>query len=87
MLCCVASILAMTALPAWWSHIRGVLGLFGVAAVAIGISLLAGQHLDHYLARADENGRTIVAEILAQPLCSGAPPSVTAVKRETTSHL
>lgn len=87
MLCCVASILAMTALPAWWSHIRGALGLFGVAAVAVGLSVLVGQHLDHYLARANENGRTVVAEILAQPLCSGAPLSVTAAKHETTSHL
>ncbi|MEX0838758.1 MAG: hypothetical protein WD034_04435 [Parvibaculum sp.] len=77
----------MTALPAWWSHIRGVLGLFGVAAVAVGLSVLVGQHLDHYLTRANENGRTVIAEILAQPLCTGTPPPVTTAKREIFAHL
>jgi hypothetical protein len=33
---------------------------------------LAAQHADHYAARAEANGRSVLAEIWARPICSGS---------------
>lgn len=43
-----------------------------VAAITAGLALavaLAAWHLPHYLSRAEANDRTVLAEILAEPLC------------------
>lgn len=47
------------------------------AVVASYVALaLVLPHLDHYAARAHANDRTVLAEILAQPICSGARPTL-----------
>ncbi|WP_131922453.1 hypothetical protein [Aminobacter aminovorans] len=43
-----------------------------VAALVGGVgAAAAAQHLGHYAVRAEINQRSIVAEMLAQPICSG----------------
>lgn len=72
----------MTALPAWRGWFRNTLGFLGFGLIAVLLSVPVGSHFDHYQARADENGRDLLTEILAQPLCTGTPPPVTTAKRE-----
>ena len=48
---------------------------FGLAAAGLLGSALAAWHLGHYVERARSSERTLLAEILAQPVCSGPPPS------------
>jgi hypothetical protein len=38
-----------------------------------GPGVLVPHHLDHYRQRAQAHDRTVLAEIVAAPLCSGAP--------------
>ncbi|MDR7220752.1 hypothetical protein [Aminobacter aminovorans] len=41
------------------------------AALALGVgAAAAAQHLSHYASRAETNQRSILAEMLAQPICS-----------------
>ena len=42
-----------------------------VAAASIAIAPAVAEHGDHYAARAEANHRSVLEEILAQPLCSG----------------
>jgi hypothetical protein len=46
-----------------------------LAAVAASITLsaLGAQHFGHYLERARANERSLLAEIMAQPVCTGSP--------------
>jgi hypothetical protein len=42
------------------------------AALTLGVgAAAAAQHLGHYAARAETNQRSILTEMLAQPICSG----------------
>jgi hypothetical protein len=41
-------------------------------AVLLAVSALAARHLSHYLDRARANQRTLLAELMAQPICTGA---------------
>jgi len=43
-----------------------------VAAASIALSALGAQHFGHYVGRARANERSLVAEIMAQPICKGA---------------
>ncbi|WP_345156875.1 hypothetical protein [Aminobacter aganoensis] len=75
----------MLAIVAAWRRLAGLAsgwhralrwGAMAVLAVALGIgTVAAGQHARHYLERADTNRRSILAEILAQPICSGEIPA------------
>lgn len=80
MICCLLSALfagnlvaAGPMASAMMRRPRAILGvllavlLVGVAAVAPA----AAEHAAHYAARAEANHRSIIAEILAAPLCSG----------------
>ena len=40
-------------------------------ASAIAIAPAVAEHAGHYAARAEANQRSVLEEILAQPLCSG----------------
>jgi hypothetical protein len=42
-------------------------------ASATALAVLVPHHLDHYRQRAQAHDRTVLAEIVAAPLCSGAP--------------
>lgn len=80
MLCCL-----LTALMAGNLAVAGRLGLRllrrpgflaalmlgGVTAASIAIAPAIAEHGAHYAARAEANHRSVIEEILAQPLCSG----------------
>jgi hypothetical protein len=46
----------------------------GLAVAGLLASALGAWHLGHYVERAQANERTLLAEILAQPVCAGPPP-------------
>jgi len=76
MLCCALGLLALLT-GASARGLKAVLGAWPVAAVAAtataSLAVLAPLHLSHYRERAQAQGRTVIAEIVAAPLCSGAP--------------
>ena len=83
-MCCAVTALVFAVMAAWRRLLRaasgGHRGLRWVAAVvaalAVGIgTAAAAQHLGHYATRAETNQRSVFAEILAQPICSGDPVS------------
>ena len=47
------------------------IGLLIAGAASIAIAPAVAEHGRHYAARAAANHRTVLEEILAQPLCSG----------------
>ena len=80
MLCCLLSALmagnlvAAGRLAASMAKRPGVVAalmLAGVTAISIAIAPAVAQHGGHYAARAEANHRSVLEEILAQPLCSG----------------
>lgn len=79
MLCCTigATMIATGTASAASLHRAGTRRM--IAAAALGLTVSGGgfiwHHLDHYAARAEANGRDIIAEIRAMPLCTGAPSS------------
>ena len=54
-----------------------MLGAWPVAILAGGaataLAVLVPHHLEHYRQRAQAHDRTVLAEIVAAPLCSGRP--------------
>lgn len=59
----------------WRQAWRGRLPRIGAVALAAGLALagaLGAFHLPHYLSRAEANERSVLAEILAEPLCLAA---------------
>ncbi len=80
-MCCALGALLIALITAWRTRFRALLGWWprarlAVTFVATAITLIAGsalaaQHFSHYVARAHVNERGILAEILAQPICSG----------------
>lgn len=85
MLCCVASVLTVAALPAWRAWLLNALGIYGIA-LAVAFSIPAVLHFNHYLARAEANDRALLAEILARPICTGAASPVTSASTEGPAH-
>lgn len=74
MLCCVAGIAAVLAVPVWWRRLLVRFGRTGFAAVMVAPLVFAAfvaERLTHYAARAETNERSILAEIAAAPLCTG----------------
>ena len=76
MLCCALGLLALlTGTSA--RGLRAVLGAWPMAAIAGGaataLAILIPHHLEHYRERARAHDRTAPAEIIAAPLCTGAP--------------
>lgn len=95
MLCCSLGAFVMATMPMWrtWSRtwLKSALGYAPIttaAAFAIALWMFVAQHLDHYLERAQANDRSLLAEIMAQPLCTGAPAktSVASVRGQTNSE-
>lgn len=76
MLCCALGLLALLT-GASTRGLRALLGAWPMAIVAGGsataLALLIPHHLDHYRQRAHDHDRTMLAEIVAAPLCSGIP--------------
>jgi hypothetical protein len=76
MLCCVLGLLALLT-GASARGLKALIGAWPVAMIAGGaaaaLAVLAPYHLDHYRERARSHDRSVMAEILASPLCVGAP--------------
>ena len=84
MLCCLASALMAGNLVAAGRigvgllHRRSVtaaLALAGIGALGIAIAPTLADHASHYVARAEASHRSVLAEILAAPFCSGEAQS------------
>ena len=75
MLCCALGLLALLT-GASARGLRALLGAWPVAMIAGGsataLAILIPHHLGHYRERAAAHDRTILAEIVATPLCTGA---------------
>ena len=76
MLCCALGLLALLT-GASARGLRALLGAWPVAIVAGGsataLAVLIPHQLEHYRQRALAHDRTMLAEIVAAPLCSGGP--------------
>lgn len=74
MLCCALGLLAVLT-GASARGLRAAIGAWPVAILASGaataLAIVVPQHLDHYRQRALLHDRTMLAEIVAAPLCSG----------------
>jgi hypothetical protein len=80
MLCCLLSALMAGNLAMagrmGWSFMRrpgpvAAFALLAVGAATLAIAPAVAEHGRHYAARATANHRSVLEEILAQPLCSG----------------
>lgn len=73
MCCFIGALLAGSFLMRWWQAWRERLPRIGALALAAGLTLAgvlaAAYHLPHYTSRAEANERSVLAEILAEPLC------------------
>ena len=76
MLCCALGLLALLT-GASARGLRALLGAWPMAMMAGGaatvLAILIPHHLEHYRERASAHDRTVLAEIIAAPLCTGAP--------------
>jgi hypothetical protein len=74
MLCCALGLLALLT-GASARGLRTLLGAWPVAILASGavtaLAIVVPHHLEHYRQRAQAHDRTMLAEIVAAPLCSG----------------
>lgn len=84
MLCCLLTALMAGNLAAagriGWSFVRrpgaaAALAFASLAAVSLAVAPAVAEHGRHYAARAREHHRSVLEEILAQPLCSGETKS------------
>ena len=81
MICCGIGAVAIATAGMWrwpWKLTGARTSLAAsLAVVAASITLLAlgAQHFGHYVGRARANERSLVAEIMAQPICTGRPDS------------
>jgi len=55
----------------WWPQVRIATTLSAATIVLVAGSALAAEHVSHYVARAHANERTVLAELIAQPICRG----------------
>ncbi len=72
MCCFIGALLAGSFLVRWRQAWQGRLPRIGAVALAACLALagtLGAFHLPHYLSRAEANDRSVLAEILAEPLC------------------
>jgi hypothetical protein len=55
--------------------LTAAMALLGLGGVSIAVAPALAEHAGHYAARAEANHRSVLAEILAAPLCSGEAQS------------
>jgi hypothetical protein len=55
--------------------VAAAMALAGIGALGIAVAPALAEHAAHYAARAEANHRSVLAEILAAPLCSGEAQS------------
>ena len=75
MLCCALGFVALLT-GASARGLRSLLGAWPAVVIAGGaataLAILIPHHLEHYRERAQAHDRTMLAEIVAAPLCTGA---------------
>lgn len=74
MMCCSLGAFVMATMPMWRTWLRSTIGYaptMTAAALAVVAWMFVAQHLTHYLERAQANDRSLLAEIMAQPICPG----------------
>lgn len=77
MLCCGIGVMAIAATvmcrKRWRAAVprASLAGTAAAMAASITLSVLGAQHLGHYVERARANERSLLAEIMAQPICTG----------------
>lgn len=89
MLCCSLGAFVMATMPMWRAWLKSALGYAPIttaAAFAVALWMFVAQHLDHYLDRAQANDRGLIAEILAQPLCTGTPAETSVASVRGRAH-
>ena len=76
MLCCALGLLALLT-GALARSLRTMLGAWPLAIFAGGaatvLAVVVPAHLEHYRQRARSHDHTVLAELIASPLCSGQP--------------
>ncbi len=97
MMCCSLGAFVMATMPmwrTWWrtwlTSTTGYAPTLTTAALAVVAWMFVAQHLDHYLDRAQANDHGLLAEIMAQPICTGAqttPIATVTGKTEQTASL
>lgn len=92
MMCCSLGAFVMATMPmwrTWWRMwMKATLGYaptMTATALAVIAWMIVAQHLDHYLARAEDNDRSLLAEIMAQPICTGGQPAPVTALADTNS--
>jgi predicted RND superfamily exporter protein len=77
-MCCALIALYVAILAAWQTGFKTLLArrvkiaAFVITAIVpIVGSALAIEHMNHYITRAENNQRSVLAEIMAQPICTG----------------
>jgi hypothetical protein len=89
MMCCSLGAFVMATMPMWRTWMRSAIGYaptMTAAALAVIAWMIVVQHLDHYLDRAQANGRGLLAEIMAQPICTGAQTTPIAARAGGTKQ-
>lgn len=78
-MCCALIALCIAVVTAVRAGLKTVLArrlrvaAFAVTVIAVVVgSAFAAEHVRHYLDRAANNERSVLAEIMAQPICSGS---------------
>jgi hypothetical protein len=93
MMCCSLGAFVMATMPMWRTWLKSTIGYaptMTAAALAVVAWMFVAQHLTHYLDRAQANDRSLLAEVMAQPICSGAettPIAAVIGKNERTASL
>jgi hypothetical protein len=75
MMCCSLGAFVMATMPMWRTWLKATIGYaptMTTAGLAVVAWMFLAQHLEHYLDRAQANERGLLAEIVAQPICTGA---------------
>lgn len=82
MLCCLLTATAASLSPLLANGVRIARGRLLHSAVVMAalsasvVAVFTAQHLGHYAERAYANERTLLAEIIAAPLCTGKAASL-----------
>ncbi len=79
-MCCTLIALCIVMATATRASLKNILArrlrllAYAIASITVIVgSAFAAEHVRHYFNRAANNERSVLAEILAQPICSGVP--------------
>ena len=88
MICC--SFLIVASVWIWRAGAKLFLQLgsaVALAATAFTAATIIAEHLDHYRSRALANDRSVVAEMIAQPICTNTASNVRRIAAVITAPI